>query len=262
MLNLFALAAIVLYAVASYLCFQPLKGTAINPWAKPTAAAALLAHGLTLSIQLFTESGLRLGFFNAGSLVFCCINLVVLLSSLRRPVAILLVALQPLSALAILCSLIWSHTPITVPLQGGLAAHILLSILAYSFFTMAMLQALLLWYQNNQLRSHHPKSLITALPPIQTMESLLFEMISWGMLLLSAAIISGFLFLEDLFAQHLVHKTVLSIAAWVIWGSLLAGRLILGWRGNTAIRWTLVGFASLMLAYFGSKLVLELILER
>jgi ABC-type uncharacterized transport system permease subunit len=94
------------------------------------------------------------------------------------------------------------------------------------------------------------------------MESLLFEMIGSGFVLLTLALASGFVFLEDMFAQHLVHKTVLSSLGWLVFGGLLVGRLRYGWRGRTAIIWTLSGFVILVLAYFGSKAVLELILKR
>jgi ABC-type uncharacterized transport system permease subunit len=94
------------------------------------------------------------------------------------------------------------------------------------------------------------------------MESLLFQMLTTGIAFLSISLASGFLFIENLFAQHLVHKTVLSILAWLIFTGLLIGRSRYGWRGKTAIQWTLIGFISLLLAYFGSKLVLELILQR
>ena len=94
------------------------------------------------------------------------------------------------------------------------------------------------------------------------MEQLLFQLIGTGFVLLSAGLLTGIVFLEDVFAQHLVHKTVLSIAAWSIFGILLWGRWRFGWRGRKAIRWTLSGFGVLILAYFGSKLVLELILDR
>ncbi|MEQ1638294.1 MAG: cytochrome c biogenesis protein CcsA, partial [Methylococcales bacterium] len=97
---------------------------------------------------------------------------------------------------------------------------------------------------------------------LQTMESLLFQMIGTGMVFLSVSLISGFIFIENLFAQHLVHKTVLSILAWIIFTGLLFGRLRYGWRGKTAVKWTLSGFILLLLAYFGSKLVLELILHK
>jgi ABC-type uncharacterized transport system permease subunit len=94
------------------------------------------------------------------------------------------------------------------------------------------------------------------------MESLLFQMLGAGIVFLTISLASGFLFIEDLFAQHLVHKTVLSILAWIIFTGLLIGRSRYGWRGQTAIKWTLIGFVLLLLAYFGSKLVLELILHR
>ena len=90
---------------------------------------------------------------------------------------------------------------------------------------------------------------------------MLFGFLLAGWLLLSASLVSGWLFLDDLFAQHLVHKTLLSASAWVIFGLLLLGRHQLGWRGYKAIRWTLAGFCLLMLAYFGSKLVREFILH-
>ncbi len=94
------------------------------------------------------------------------------------------------------------------------------------------------------------------------MESLLFEMISAGFVLLTLALLSGFAFLENMFAQHLVHKTVLSVLAWLVFGGLLIGRFRNGWRGRTAIVWTLGGFVMLILAYFGSKAVLQFVLHR
>jgi len=94
------------------------------------------------------------------------------------------------------------------------------------------------------------------------MEHFLFQLIAAGFALLTLALFTGLIFVQNLFAQHLVHKTVLSLLAWLVFAVLLWGRWRFGWRGRTAIRWTLGGFASLMLAYFGSKLVLELILGR
>ena len=93
------------------------------------------------------------------------------------------------------------------------------------------------------------------------METLLFQFLGFGFVCLSASLLSGFFYLEDIFAQHLVHKTVLSIVAWLTLGILLYGRLRFGWRGKIAIRWTLSSFIFLMLAFFGSKLVLEFILQ-
>jgi len=127
--------------------------------------------------------------------------------------------------------------------------------------SLAMFQALLLSLQDHQLKHKHPSGLIRNFPPLQTMESLLFGFLWAGWVVLSLSLLSGWLFFEDLFAQHLVHKTVLSCIAWVVFAVLLWGRHQLGWRGHKAIRWTLAGFCLLMLAYFGSKLVREFILH-
>ena len=138
--------------------------------------------------------------------------------------------------------------------------HILLSVLAHSLLAIATLQALLLSYQYKKLKTRHPKGLIGILPPLQTMETLMFELVWAGFALLTLSILSGLIYLDNIFAQHLAHKTVFSILAWFIYATLLWGRHSIGWRGIIAIRWVLVGFAALMLAYFGSKIVLEVIL--
>jgi ABC-type uncharacterized transport system permease subunit len=169
----------------------------------------------------------------------------------------------PLAAITILLDLRYPGSRLLSEDAGwALRLHVLTSLLAYSLLTLASAQAILLAVQDNHLRTHHPGGFIRALPPLQTMEMLLFEMIGLGFILLSIGLVTGFVYLEDMFAQHLVHKTVLSIVAWIAFAVLLWGRYRFGWRGRTAIRWTLVGFAVLMLAYFGSKAVIELILQR
>ncbi|MCG6966533.1 MAG: cytochrome c biogenesis protein CcsA [Chromatiaceae bacterium] len=225
--------------------------------------AGLLLHGILLYQELFTVGGLNLSFFNAVSLAAWTVAGLLLVSSLTKPVENLAILALPLAAITIILDLRFPGTHLLSEHAGWeLRLHVLTSMLAYSLLTLASAQALLLAVQDNHLRRHHPGGFIRALPPLQTMESLLFEMISLGFVLLSVALLTGFLYLEDMFAQHLVHKTVLSIVAWVTFATLLWGRYRFGWRGRKAIRWTLVGFAVLMLAYFGSKAVIELILKR
>jgi len=142
----------------------------------------------------------------------------------------------------------------------GLIFHVVTSIVAYSILGLAAIQAVVLSIQNSFLHKHQPGGLIRMMPPLRTMEALLFDAIIIGFICLSVSLITGIIFLENMFAQHLAHKTVLSIIAWLVFAILLTGRWLVGWRGRTAIRWTLGGFISLMLAYFGSKFVLELIL--
>src|SRR5690606_16926916 len=148
----------------------------------------------------------------------------------------------------------------TVPGHSALLVHVLLSILAYGILTIAAFQAALLAVQNNQLKHRNPVRFNRTFPPLQTMEDLLFQFLLCGEVLLTLALISGFVFLDNMFAQNVAHKTLLSCLAWVVFGILLWGRHFRGWRGNYAIRWTLGGFLLLMLAFFGSKMVSEFIL--
>jgi ABC-type uncharacterized transport system permease subunit len=225
--------------------------------------AALALHAAMLFQDLFTAGGLNMSFFNAVSLAAWTVAGLLLISALSKPVENLAILALPLAAITVLLDLRFPGSRLLGDDAGWqLRLHVLTSILAYSLLTLASAQAILLAVQDNHLRRHHPGGFIRALPPLQTMESLLFEMIGVGFALLSVALISGFIYLEDMFAQHLVHKTVLSIVAWIAFAVLLWGRFRFGWRGRKAIRWTLVGFAVLMLAYFGSKAVIELILQR
>ena len=223
---------------------------------------ALLFHGASLFLQLHAGAGLTLDFFNAASLIAFAAILLTLLACLRIPVENLLLLFLPLGCLTVLLAHVMpAGTVQSIDEEPGILAHILLSILAYGILTIAVFQALLLLLQDHQLKNKHPSGLIKNFPPLQTMESLLFGFLWAGWALLSLSLISGWLFFEDLFAQHLVHKTLLACLAWVVFAVLLWGRHQLGWRGHKAIRWTLAGFCLLMLAYFGSKLVREFILH-
>lgn len=224
---------------------------------------SVTVHILTLNYSVFPNHTLQLGFFKVSSLIFCVISIISCISIIRKmPIESLLLVLIPCTTLSIIVSE-WApgmnHKIIS---DSGLISHIVLSILAYSIITFAALQALALAAQESILRKHSFKTIFDFLPPLQTMEKLLFEMIWLGFALLSLSIASGFIFLDDMFAQHLVHKTLLSIIAWFIFGTLLYGRAAKGWRGITATKWTISGFIALMLAYFGSKFVLEIILHR
>jgi ABC-type uncharacterized transport system permease subunit len=227
------------------------------------AGVAVLVHAAVLYSDLFTTHGLNMGFFNSLSLAGWLVAAMVLLLTFRKPVESLGIALLPFAAVTLVLQLTFASDPDQViEADARLQFHILLAVLAYGTLTIAAFQAVLLWLQDRQLHNRRPGGLVQALPPLQTMEELLFQMIGIGFFLLSLALVTGVLFLEDIFAQALVHKTVLSFAAWGVFGTLLWGRHRFGWRGRTALRWTLWGFGALALAYFGSKLVLELILHR
>ena len=232
-------------------------------WSAAAAIAAVCLHALVLYQGMVTEAGVNLGFFNALSLVMWVIVVLLLLAALGKPVENLGIFLMPLAAFALVLAMRYPSERLLAQEAGfGLKFHIMLAIIAYSLLAIAAVQSIVLAYQDHQLRHKHPGGIIRALPPLQTMETLLFQMISLGFFLLSLAIVSGMMFVEDMFGQRVAHKTVLSILAWIIFGILLWGRHQFGWRGRIAIRWTLGGFFTLLLAFFGSKLVLELILNR
>jgi ABC-type uncharacterized transport system permease subunit len=209
------------------------------------------------------KNQLDFSLFNIGSIISAIIALLLLLASLSKPIEKLGIAIFPIAALMITLSISIPGKEQAITIYSWqMNTHILSSIIAFSLLNIAALQAIFLAIQEQQLRKHPPRKIILTLPPLQTMEALLFQMISTGVIFLTVSLVSGFIFIDDLFAQHLVHKTVLSILAWFIFSALLFGRMRYGWRGQTAIQWTLIGFTSLLLAYFGSKMVLELILNR
>ena len=226
-------------------------------------AIAIILNGILLNSTIFVSGGLDLGFSNAWALISWIIASVVLLIAIRRPVENLLVIFFPLAALGLLLILLFpTHRILAESVAMGLKIHILLSIIAYSLLTVAAFQAVLLAFQEYQLRHKQPTMIMKILPPMQIMEDLLIRIIAVGFFLLSLSLTAGFMFIHDIFAQHLIHKTVLSLLSWLVFGTLLWGRWYMGWRGQKLIRWTLGGFCMLMLAFFGSKLVLEMILGR
>jgi ABC-type uncharacterized transport system permease subunit len=263
-----ASAAIILYLAAAgvigYRLFRrEASGAPPRALALGLGLAGLLAHTWLIYYGIFSKPGLNLAFFNALALTSWTVVALLLVSSLTKPVENLGILLLPIAALTLFLEARYPSVDFMRSAAGwDIKVHVLLSMLAYSLLTLASVQAILLALQDHHLRSHHPGGFIRALPPLQTMESLLFEMIGAGFVLLTLALISGFAFMEDMLAQHLVHKTVLSTLGWLVFGGLLIGRFRFGWRGRTAIIWTLSGFVMLVLAYFGSKAVLELILDR
>ncbi len=223
-------------------------------------ALALAAHGALAWQLVWAHGELNMSLFRASIVISAGLVGLLLLMSWHRAARNLFLAIYPLAMLTIIAALIFHAPPRYVQQLGvGMLAHITLAITAYCLFTLAGIQALLVYMQNRQLKNNYNSLLIRNLPPLQTMESLLFELVWAGLILLTLAIITGSLFVDSLFAQHLVHKTVFSLLSWLVFAGLLFGRYAWGWRGVTASRWTLAGFILLMLAYYGSKFALEMI---
>jgi ABC-type uncharacterized transport system permease subunit len=225
------------------------------------ASAASLQLIVTLD-QTFQEQHTSFGFSNSASLIACAVVIGLLLASSKKPLQTIFLAAYPCAALSMIGLFAFNNSNQTFsPENSGIFIHIVLSLIAYSVFSIAAVQALLVNIQNNNLKKKNHTILMRNLPPLLTMENLLFEMLWSGTILLALAILAGFVFVNDLFAQHLVHKTVLSILALLTFSSLLLGRKRYGWRGVTASKWTLWGFGLLMLGFFGSKFVIETFLD-
>ena len=253
--------AALLYCLSAFLIFKQLGTAERQRWvALAPAIVAMLLQAAALNAVIIQPQGLNLGFFTAFSLIAWLISIQILLSSIYRRIESLGIVVFPISGIAsVIASLHISDHLISIT-NNAVQGHIMISVIAYSLITLGACQAGLLAYQDRSIRQHHPGGFIRFLPPLHDMETLLFQFLSFGFICLSASLLSGFIYLEDIFAQHLVHKTVLSIIGWIILGVLLFGRYKYGWRGKIAINWTLSAFAFLMLAFFGSKLVLEFIL--
>lgn len=261
--SLFASLATLIYSGLAYRHWQFVaRQHHAQNWCHPAALAAMLLQGAALISSFALPNGYDLGLATMTSLVFWFIALLATVAARSMPIQSLLIPVYSLAALASL--LLASHSTNATHSQHvdwGILSHIVISLLAYAVLIIAAIHAVILASQEQHLKRRQTHGLIQVLPPLQTMELLLFRMLSVGVALLTGAIVSGALFLDDIFAQHLVHKTVLTIVAWAIFSILLLGHYQWGWRGPKAIRWVLAGFSLLMLAYFGSKLVLEVILR-
>lgn len=229
-------------------------------WLWP-ALAGLCAHAAYHVLAWRGAGGADMHFFAALSLVGLGMGALTALFAAGGRMRALGVVVFPLAALMLTGYAAYGHKP---PEQHGwrLQLHAWCALLAYSTLAIAALLALMLWAQERALRRREFHGWLRALPPLTELEVLLFRTIGVGFALLSATLLTGVLFVEDLFAQHLVHKTVLSVLSWLAFGALLVGRWRQGWRGATAVRWTLAAMALLVLAFFGSQFVLELVLGR
>ncbi len=252
--------ASLLYWLSAILIYKQLgTGGYQRGWVMLPALAAVLLHSFVLQQLVYQPQGLNLGLPVALSLVTWVIVIQILVSACFRRVETLGIIMFPMASLAgVFASLSKTEGLVTVT-NPAIQGHIVLSIIAYSLVSLAAIQSGLLAYQDTAIRRHQPTGFVRFLPPLYNMEALLFQLLGFAFVFLTASLLSGLFFMEDMFEQQVAHKTVLSIVAWFTMGILLFGRFQYGWRGKTAIRWTLFSFAFLMLAYFGSKLVLEYI---
>ena len=227
---------------------------------------ALVLHAALLYRGVLTADGLDLNVANAVSMLVWLTVLIYWLASLAfEGLSGMLGMMAPAAFIAVgLPALMPMHHIVNYGGDPFFVLHFGVAMLAYSLFIVATVHALVMLAEEKWLHRGVLPPFLRTLPPLLVMEALLFRILFAAFVLLTLTVVSGVFFSEQLFGKpfEFNHKTVFAIVSWFIFGGLLAGRYLRGWRGRTAVYWTLAGFTALMLAYVGSKAVLELILHR
>ena len=260
-----AVISVIFYLLSGLLASRQLFSTQkkLNYQIIAVSMIALLTHATWLYQHIFLVEGQDLPILNVVTLVSFLIALLSLIISKKLNTGILLPIVYGFNILNFIAVVyLPSHYITNLESNPAIGSHIIFALLAYAIMSIASLFALLLAYVNYRLKQH--KSLVNALniPPLMTLEKSLFQFILIGFVLLTCTLVTGFIFLEDMFAAENAHKAVLSIVAWVIYATLLWGHYTQGWRGRLVIYITIIGSSFLTLAYFGSRFVREIILLR
>jgi ABC-type uncharacterized transport system permease subunit len=262
--SLFYLAALI-YAICAFLPAR--QRTVISAG----TLLGWLLHGGALWADMVLPGSLRLGFAVVLSATLWISVAAYWLENRNFSLDSLRVLVLPCAAVAVVLPALFPGSLVALQDKPGLYGwHIAIAIMAYSSLTVAAFHAVLMAVQEASLHTRPGgkqgwfATMIERLPALLTMERLLFRMIAFGFALLTLTVLSGIVFSEELFgrAMRWDHKTIFTMLSWLLFGLLLAGRRWRGWRGKTALSFTLSGFATLLLAYVGSRFVLEVVLHR
>ncbi|MFP5419583.1 MAG: inner membrane protein YpjD [Gammaproteobacteria bacterium] len=249
-------------ALYGFMAWRLLR-TSPAPSVRLLMPVAMLAHAALIYQSMLAGGDIRLGFGNSLSTIMWLTALVYWVSSQGAPMARLQSWVSALAAVSVLLMLVFTETHVIPNSQAlALRAHLVVSFLAYGLLAVAALHAVLMTILEKKLhRGGLPQE---GAPPLLTLEAMLFKSIGMGFVLLTLAVISGVFFSEELFGKPLQfsHKVVFAILSWLVFGGLLLGRHFRGWRGRTALVWTITGFTLLLLAYLGTQFVLEVLLRR
>lgn len=227
--------------------------------------APLALHLVLLQQDILGAGGVSLGLASSLSAIAALTVLIYSLACWLYPVSGLNGFVLAFAGVAVLLHAVLPDAHmIPYSEQPLFRLHLLMAMTAYSLYTIAALHAVLIALADRNLHKPVPPPLVSNLPPLLTLEKLLFRLVEAGFILLTLTLASGILFSESIFGKPLTlsHKTVFGVVSWLIFAALLWGRRRYGWRGRPAITWTLAGFVCLLLAYVGVQFVLEVILHR
>ena len=221
---------------------------------------ATLSHLGFAYLFSFNSGALNFSLSSMAVLVSGLLSLIFVLGGLSLPIRRLGIVVFPLTVLCLVFSQLWNNEVTTLP-NSSIAAssHIVISILAYCLLAIAAVQAMLYVYQERQIKNRATPTMLMALPPLQTMEQLLFRLIWTGFILLSLTLVSGVAFSHEIFGKpfEFKHHTILAAMGWLVFAILLIKRVVQGLRGTQAVYWTVAGFVLIQLGYFGTKIVSE-----
>jgi ABC-type uncharacterized transport system permease subunit len=254
----------------------PLSGAAqseLNLGERLAILAPLALHGWLLEQGIFGAPELRFGFAFALSAMLWLAVLIYWLESLFFSLVGMQALVLGAAALGVLLPAWFPGRLLADATSTDFKIHLGLAIVAYSVFTIALLHALLMALADRLLHRkrtgeasradplHGPAA---GLPPLLTIERMFFRLVGTAFVLLTLTLATGMTLSESLFgrAMRLNHETVFAVMAWLTFAVLLWGRLARGWRGRTALRWTVAGFVMVLLANIGTAFVLEVLLRR
>lgn len=262
---LFFLSVVLIYTISSlYLAHALFRQSTIAKGALLSVLAiGLILHGCLLYSQIITADGLNFNLFNTLNLTGLFFLLFYILFGLYRPILSLGILAVPSALIGVSLGYVGDATYEPIERLGfGLQVHILLSFAAYCVLLMAAVQGLLLKLQIRELKHKTiHRFWVSRLPSLQSMESLLFDMLLMGFVLLSIALGLGFGVTYDIMTQHIAHKMVFSVLSWLLYGALIVGHYRSGWRGKRAANFAIYGFVLLAIGFIGSKAVMEFLLS-
>lgn len=252
---------------------QAKSGAAANGMMRIVLLIALILHGILLHQTIFRADSMHFGFAYALSAMLWLSVGIYWVESFFFPIGSLRLLVMPAACLASLMPLIFNDNRVlTFAANPVFKLHFIIANMAYGLFALAALHALLMLSAERHLHPMQGTEMtpgwlarwLDTLPPLLTLEKLLFRLIGAGFVLLTLTLVSGVMFSEELFgkAARLDHKTVFAVISWLMFGAVLMGRRLYGWRGKTALRWVLASFVALLLAYVGTRFVLEVLLHR
>jgi len=216
---------------------------------------ACISHAYILK-DYWQGDGIFFGLVTSTSFISWVVATLLFLTSLTKPVHVIGILVYPLTAVSVILLLLFPDTNSKL-VSISIASHVFLSVGAYALLSIAVAQSILLKIQERLLHDHNINTFIDKLPPLQTMEDFFFQTLKMGCILLTLSLASGFIFVVEFFEQNLSYKTFLSVIAWIVFVGIAIGHKVFGWRGRNAILATQIAFSVLVLAYFGTKLILE-----